>query len=394
MLSPNISKNLTRVCMSLFLILTFINGAFANTSTPSSKIDYNSHELGETLNFEANPAVFLKNLTNKYKYEQPQSTRTLLFSDFPEYIDKPGISYQDTIYPWKNQGKFRVFDYHVNSSTKPLYFSVLLTNKNNHPVTVQIEKIAVAGPSMNYMAAGKNAVQAWLNSTEDTTIEIAPGKTVFLAEPVLLKKDQLVNFIYDATVSDAVLVSTVTRSDENASLKGLPILGKTNNGEKKPTILRGTFNTADYYHYYLVGLDERGYNAVGVAGKAEYLQGYSAVDRKKVINYGNYGVMYHTVFKLIPYLQTPEAIVINSRGGGYGTAASIKINGELVTPGFIAPTETTAIGINTVKQGVLVYKEYIQNSDEVAINWMPAGGSNLPVNFIVQPYKSLQIEEK
>ncbi|GAB6181352.1 hypothetical protein JCM14036_26710 [Desulfotomaculum defluvii] len=374
------------IFLSLFLVLTLINSAYASISTPSSLINYNNHNLGNTINFEANPAVFLKTLSNKLEDEQPESTRTLLFSDFPEYINKPGISYQDTIYPFKNKGKFRVFDYHVNSSTNPLYFSILLTNKNNHSVSVHIEKTAVSGPSMNYIAAGKNAVKEWLNSSVDKTIEIEPGKTVFLAEPVCLNKDQLVNFIIDATVSDAIQVSTVARSDPKASLRGLALLGKTTKGEKKPTILRGTFNTADYYHSYVIGLDERGYKVVGVAGKTEYLQGYSAVDRKKVINYGNYGVLYHTTFKLIPFLQIPEAIVINSRGGAFATASSIAINGELVTQGFVAPTETTAIGLNTVKQGILVYKEHILNSDEVEINWMPAGGTNLPVNFIVQPY--------
>lgn len=388
MLSKNLRKRMKRIILSLFLVFTFINGAYASLSTPSSIIDYDNYNLGNTINFEGNPAVLLKTLSNKFKNEQPESTRTLIFSDFPEYIDKPGISYQDTIYPHNNNGKFRVFDYHVNSSTKPLYFSIVLTNRNNHPVTVQLEKAAVAGPSMNYMAAGKTAVEAWLNSSADKTIEIAPWQTVFLAEPVCLKKDQLVNFIYDATVSDAVQVSTVTRSDQKASLKGLPILGKTTNGEKKSTILRGTFKTADYYHSYVLGLDEYGYNIVGVAGKTEYLRGYSAVDRKEVINYGNYGVLYHTNFKLIPFLQTPEAIIINSRGGGFGTAASISINGELVRPGFIGPTESTAIGINTVKQGILVFKEHIKNSDNIELNWMPAGGTNLPVNFIVQPYKS------
>lgn len=383
-----------RTIITIVLIFTFINAAYANIQTPSSLVDYNQHDLGSTINFEGNPAVFLKTLSNKFKSEQPKSSRTLIFSDFPEYIDKPGISYQDYIYPFKNNGRFRVFDYHVNSSTKPLYFSILLTNKNDHPVTVQIEKMAVAGPSMNYMAAGKDAVQAWLNSSVAKTLVIEPWQTVFLAEPVCLKKDQLVNFIYDATASDTVQVATVTRSDEKASLKGLPILvKKTTPGEKAPTILRGTFDTADYYHTYVIGLDGRAYTAVGVAGKADYLQGYSAVDRKKVINYGNYGVLYHTSFKLIPYLQTPGAIVINSRGGGFGTAASIKINGKLVTPGFIGPTETTAIGLNTVKQGILVYKEYIKNSDEVTINWMPAGGTNLPVNFIVQPYQAVTTME-
>ena len=93
----------------------------------------------------------------------------------------------------------------------------------------------------------------------------------------------------------------------------------------------------------IIGLDERGYNAVGVAGKSEYLQGYSAVDRKKVINYGNYGVLYHTKFQLIPFLQTPEAIVVNSRGGGFATAANITVNGELITQGLDTPTKTTQL---------------------------------------------------
>ncbi|ABO49287.1 hypothetical protein Dred_0748 [Desulforamulus reducens MI-1] len=382
-------RNLVKIFLTMLLAFSFTTGAHASILTPSSLIDYNSYDLGDTINFEANPAVFLKTIPNKFKNEQPESTRTLLFSDFPEYIDKPGISYQDTIYPFKNKGKFRIFDYHVNSSTEPLYFSVLLTNKNNHPVSVQIEKMAVAGPSMNYTAVGKTAVNEWLKSSVDKMIEIQPGKTVFLAEPVCLKKDQLVNFIYDATVSDAVQVTTVTRRDQKASLKGLPVLGKITEGGKTPTILRGTFDTADYYNFYVIGLDERGYNAVGVAGKSEYLQGYSAVDRKKVINYGNYGVLYHTKFQLIPFLQTPEAIVVNSRGGGFATAANITVNGELITQGLDTPSKTTAIGFNTVKQGILVFKNSIYNSDKIEIDWMPAGGTNLPVNFIVQPYQAV-----
>ncbi|HJV47094.1 MAG TPA: hypothetical protein VJ824_15355 [Bacillota bacterium] len=347
-------------------------------------VTYSSYKPGDIIIYDTDPTSNMTVIPNTNVAEQPAGNRTLLFSDAPEYVKGQGILYQDTISPTKNSGQFRVFAYHVNNVGKILYFSILLTNTSPEPVTVHITKTAVAGPSTSYTAVGKTAVKRWFNSDVSTTVTISAGQTIFLTNPVAAQKNQLVHFIVDAVAKGNVIVSVVARNDRKASLNNLKVLPS---GQSSP--MRGTFSTSDYFSFYSADLSGNGQYASGVAGDSEYLVGYSAVDdHQMVINYGNYGVLYHTTFQVAPPTVTSAALVLNSRGGTFATESYVSLNGIPQGSLIDVPTNTTSVGTNTLTQGVLLFKNKFSNQTTytIGIDWMPAGGTNLPVHFIIEPY--------
>lgn len=75
---------------------------------------------------------------------------TLLLSDSPEYVKEPGIVAAGTLH-----GKSRIYFYHVNEQTAPMKVGILLENKGNAPVFVEIKRAIYAKPNSDYFKVGR-----------------------------------------------------------------------------------------------------------------------------------------------------------------------------------------------------------------------------------------------
>jgi hypothetical protein len=350
-------------------------------------VDSVTYNPGEIIEYGTDPTTSMSIAPKAY--DGPTEARTLIFSDDPEYVTGPGIMYQDTV-----MGKFRVFMYHVNNYRKALFFSVLITNPNPYPITVTVSQKAAVGPSADYTAMGKLAIGMWLQSTGGDQINLYPGQTMFLNSlemPMSARRNELIHYLYDAETTGPIIVSTVARKDKKFSLNGLTILRSAAKGKDTP--MRGTFQFAEYNATYFSNLSENGQYADGAAGTTEYLAGWSAVDGRPTVNYGNYGILYHTKVQILPKSTLLAAIVFNSRGGTFATWAKVVVteSSQIIQSGpYAIPTTQPSFGTNTLTQGVMLYKDsFVAGITKfVEVVWMPAGGTNLPVDILVQPYLS------
>lgn len=75
---------------------------------------------------------------------------TLLFSDSPEYVEEPGILYQDVV-----SGEARVLYYHLNNTQRPQKIAITLENMYAGLNSVKITRGVAGGPSADFLAVGK-----------------------------------------------------------------------------------------------------------------------------------------------------------------------------------------------------------------------------------------------
>ncbi len=338
--------------------------------------------------------------------EQPTGSTTLIFSDDPEYVPGPGILYQDTVTPRAGPAPqpFRVYLYHVDPATArgPLYVGVVLTNSGTAPAAVTVTRWAVGGPSANYLALGKQTTGQWLASAPaPTTLTIDPGTSAFLdsglpaaaqIEGRAVEPGQAINAIFDATTTAPVQVTVAADNVPIGSpsfMAGMRVLPSQHLAPGQSP-MRGTFLQADEVGSYTLQAAGSGQLVLHVADAGRYLTGYDAVDRQTVVDYGNYGVLYHetlTVAAPPGGSATHFALVVIPRGGNFTTSANL-------TPGLfsIAPVAGAPVPSDNQFLPPLIFGSVLQaycllpgTTTTASLEWMPAAGSFLPVDLWAAP---------
>jgi hypothetical protein len=331
---------------------------------------------GTTVNFSTDPTAGMTALTDT---EQGGGS-TLLFSDDPESLPGPGIAYQDTV-----GGVFRVFLYHQNGSGSALYLGVVVANPGTSAVTVTVQRAGLGGPATSGIAAGKQAVQSWFASSGSWSITLKPGASAWLY-PALsqtqLPVGEVESAIVDAAASGPLRVSVVAQRKPSTSLAGLKVLPNTYTSPSG-TPMRGTFQQSALSDTYSADASGAGQYAYHLADVGSYLQGYSAVDGVSTVDYGNYGVLYTTTFDVTPSSATTAGqftLLMNPRGGSFATASLVQGIEEVLLPGdqvALSPIyEAAVIGQYPLASGTTTV---------ASLQWMPAGGSSLPVDILVYP---------
>lgn len=79
---------------------------------------------------------------------ETKSEGTLIFSDCPEYADKPGILYEGTVKP----GKGRLYYYHVNETGAPA--RVLVYAKSDKKQSITVTRRVKGDASSSYIPTG------------------------------------------------------------------------------------------------------------------------------------------------------------------------------------------------------------------------------------------------
>ncbi len=305
----------------------------------------------------------------------------LLLSDSPEMVTGDGIMYQDKV-----AGDARLFFHHVNATAAPKRVVVLLENAGPEAATVIVHQYGLGGPGYDWMAVGKAAQQAYLAGGEIYTVDVPAGGakqlSAVLADAVV-KPNMLVNGIYDfiadRPVTVRVMMLPVGADSEKFALQAavLPPDGQR---------LRGTFAGKDrmLVPVKVYNPQEDGAVALTLADNSldQYLEGIDATSGEKVVNYGNYGVVYRMFLPAAG--QGKTAYYLNPRGGDYAGALGIKYK-YVVAPPVPTPTGTTAFGANKLTD--FAHVGTFGGDESLWLTFSPPGASNLPVKLVIVPEK-------
>jgi PKD repeat protein len=298
------------------------------------------------------------------------SDRSLIASNSPEELTREGILYRDEM-----NGDFRLFLYHMNKSPDRLSIYLAATNENDYPVTVNTGAFGKAGPDVYGSWTGKQAAIRYLDSAklgESSSLTLAPGETkLVLAElgSMPLKPGQTYSAYADLNTSSTVKFTLFAVKQDRNPLEALPTLGIITRDAKH---IRGTFQGADRDFQISTVLGTEPQRILfGDNNHDPSLDGRDMLNGVYENNWGNYGVVYHTVVKV----KANTLILANGRGGEYsgafqinGTDVIVANNSMLKNPNEVAVLYRTG-----------PYDEIVE------ISFITALGSYLPMNLLFIP---------
>lgn len=326
---------------------------------------------------------------------------TLLLSDSPEMVAGDGILYQDRV-----AGDVRLFFYHVNATGTAKQLAVVLENNGAKPAHVVIRRAGLGGPGRVWMAVGKEALTNYLNGATQRRLTVAPGGSAALAGEIgdsAMLPNTLINGIYDFTADQPVTVKVMM----------LPPFTDCGDFARKARVLaadevhlRGTFSGADRAVVPLKAYDPLTHGAVALTladNKVDgYLQGTDATDGSKVVNYGNYGVVYRIA--LASTTKVRFGCYLTPMGGEYAGAIGVRYQG--VEQGAVAtPQKILFFGRRAAEEEASFFGRkgaegfpyrrrgtddfalvgFFDGGQPLALTFSPPGGSNLPVRLVIVP---------
>lgn len=304
----------------------------------------------------------------------------LLLADSPEIVPGDGITYEDQV-----QGDVRLFFHQVNGTQEPKKVLVFLENKGKQAAQVSVYHYGFAGPGEAYGLIGKQAQDDYLaNERAAYTVTVEPGKRELLWNVMgktIVRYNELVNGIFDFKADQpvnvkVVMVPTDYREKTVDNLKVLP------NDE---TALRGTFNGADklLIPNEVYNPAQNGAVMVTLADNDvdSYIVGTDVTTGRPVMNYGNYGVMYHLFMPSVDGTQKFNGY-LNPLGGDYGGALGIVYDHKVLPPVF-TPSDQAVFGANTITAASL-FGAY-QSGKSLWVTFSPPGASNLPIRLLFVP---------
>lgn len=304
---------------------------------------------------------------------------TLLLSDSPEMVAEDGILYQDTV-----AGDVRLFFHHVNAAATPKRLVVLLENSGPAAAQVTVHQYGLGGPGRDWMAVGKKAQTDYLDGDDLYLIEVPAGGAMTLStelEAAVVQNNMLVNGIFDFTANRPVTVKVMMMpvdADAKKFARKAPVL------PPDAQRLRGTFAGKDRMLVPLKVYNPESDGAVALTladnRLDQYLEGVDATTGEKVVNFGNYGVVYKLFLPAEGRGKT--AYYLNPRGGDYAGALGIKYR-YVIAPPVATPAGPTAFGANKLSD--FAHVGTFDSGESLWLTFSPPGASNLPVKLVLIP---------
>lgn len=357
---------------------------------------------------------------------------TLLLSDSPEYVQEPGITAAGTI-----NGEGRIYFYHVDEMQEPMKVGLTIQNKSFKRQTVTIHRELQSESTSDYFAAGrdlsfkdletplfgnqqldkkarkdkkakKEAAKRTLNEGAINlrqAIQPYTRKTAFAGtKPVLERftlkpgeKKQLFTDLDHTKVKEEDLftgiVDLTTSGDTYVEVLALPYKQHVLDAAKiaKPlpvdeVRLRGTYKEGAFRTLSVpTSFDaDLGAAYVEVANDREdpFVTGIDELDHQaSVKDAGNFGVSYHLT---IPTKGVgPFRLYFNPQGGAYSGSFLVSTDFE----SKIYKVGNPYVGHKTILDTAYLGSYY--GGDNLYIEFIPAGASNLPIKFLLIPEKQV-----
>lgn len=307
----------------------------------------------------------------KTSYRISNEEYTLFRSNSPEVVREEGIYYQDIL-----QGKIRVLIHNESRTDNVMRIYLVATNPNEEKMEVKIPYVGLAGPHDYVTTAGKAATARYLaalSNPSQTVVTLEPGESKIIIPEMgqrNLFNKQTLSMYADLVTELPLHLQTVVVSRDKDVMQAIPYLPQlASDGIHK----RGTF---EYANRTITIPEPIGHEktriAFGDRDEDVKISGVDLTSGETVINEGNFGVLYKVKLERV----APRSLILlNPRGGEYSGA--FLVNGKLVTV-----TEKSHL-LNANEVGVL--HRIGDYEESVEIVFIPASGSNLPINFVVQP---------
>ena len=302
----------------------------------------------------------------------------LLLSDSPEMVTAEGILYQDKV-----TGNIRLFFYHVNATATAKKVDVLLENQSPETAHITINRASLGGPGSDWMEVGKAAITSYLAGSQVSQIEVPPGGLMPLSPGInkaVVSPNMLINGIYDFVTDQPLIVSVMmvpVSEDSSEFYKTAKIL------PADAVHLRGTFAGANRQIVSVRPYDpDEGAVAITLGDNKvdPYLAGIDATDGTKVVNYGNYGVVYQII--LPSQGKGHTAYYLAPMGGYYAGAIGITKPTVNWSP-LATPIGKLHFGKDLAKD--FAFLGTYDNGEPLSFTFSPPGASNLPVKIVFVP---------
>lgn len=313
----------------------------------------------------------------------------LIFSDSPESPTTRGMLYIDTNLTATAAGVTnRLFVYHVNSNSTQMRFSVLILNNGVSNATLTVQRSGIAGPSTDYPYVGAIAFNRWLTNAPGSSVTVNPGQIVRLDtafDTINVSQGYLLHGIWDYTCTQPhTVMICALRTTDNPITVGptLPVLARDSHE-------RGTFASCNKIYATATNVvvnSTGGIQQFPIAGNGDtFITGFdNAVSPPTAeTDTGNYGVLYKIEMALASGDGRALGFMINPRGGEWCGAVSMPAG---LYPGgqFLVPAGGGTLSDNT--QAVIAGGYNAGVGLNVAMQFMPTGGSSFPVRMVAVPY--------
>ncbi|UHA72848.1 copper amine oxidase N-terminal domain-containing protein [Paenibacillus sp. 481] len=342
------------------------------TITEETKYTANEFNIAHTEVGEVYPVTGSILAMELLKPESTSAPRVLLRSNSPESVKEEGVLYADKV-----TGGARILMHHQNESDKNLKVYVTLKNVSDTPASVKVERAGWAGPSNAPQQTGKMALVRYFDShsqqANEQSVVLQPGESrVFLKEMSdrAMKKSEVYTLYADFYADTTVEYSIIALDEKKDIIKELPNIKILHSDGVH---IRGTFIDADRNFNVKELLGEKHSRLLFADGEQDpNVTGNDMIDTIFNVNKGNKGVLYRVTLDRV----APNTLIsFNSRSGTY--AGALLVNGITVhTPnnGLLKSTDDASVVYRTGN-----------NEERLEIWFVPASGSNLPVNLIFTP---------
>ncbi|MGI6065630.1 MAG: copper amine oxidase N-terminal domain-containing protein [Bacillota bacterium] len=286
---------------------------------------------------------------------------TLLFSDSPEYVGKPGVTYRG-----RGEGDIRLVYYHINQLGKSARLALVAYNPGNEPARIEIRRYANGDQisnRRNWQELGAAVTLDYLRQEKDTPVEIwqlsAKDSIILNPDSVSYLNGELLHGIMDLYTDHELEFSFIMLPEEDFNdipqkARG-PVLASDGRHD------RGTFPNGNQFLQVTFDGQVSGL-MIGDGFSDPVLEGRDEPSGLKATLLGNYGTHYRLHAE---FTQPGTAFLVPVGGDSFSGGVAVP---QGVLPLLQCPTFSRALILGHFKSG-----------DQVEWTFMPPGGSNLPV---------------
>lgn len=285
----------------------------------------------------------------------PGEDRTLIFSDSPESVDTSGILYRDDV-----TGKLRILAYHMNASARPARLFIQVKNVSITEGQAKVERLGETAPTRVETTLGQGTLLDFYSGGQTSLLRLPTGTWTTLYSSPILPAGGGVNVMLDAefTTRTQVNIFMLQEGDDAQTLTVLRGDGRHQRGTFKGAVRELQANITTLPARLVLGDEKVDQNLIGI----------DATTLNTVVLKGNYGLLYR-----INLVGLPDHAVgaLAPRGGVYKGALHVD-----------------ELPIALPESGVLTRSNYpilFSRGPVQRLEFIPASGSNLPVNLVFYP---------
>jgi hypothetical protein len=309
---------------------------------------------------------------------------SLIVSDSPEVPERSGLLYEDVA-----SGNVRLIAHHLNGTSKPGRILILASNSEATATKVHALRVGETAATRVVATLGQVSLLDYLtaNGREEFVLEASKSTVLYLSPS--LDEGEGINLMLDLETSGRVMFSVFFIEDTLLPtlgadvpldmLRSLPIL------EPDGSHPRGSFTGAVRTLRVILDPNQPAQRLIiGDNRDDPALVGRDALTGKVGnVLLGNYGVTYRII------IENAGGIVaaFSPRGGPYSGA--LVVNGQIMSlpgSGILFRRELPFLFYRDGENG--------RNSNRLELEFIPASGSYLPINFIFYRLKATGIDTK